>query len=88
MSRATTNRSDPEIFADVRKALDQRPTVPPGVHVHVYRGAVTLTGSVRQPSERTDAEQAVRTVEGIRSLVNDIIVTEAPNPADPAWPDR
>ena len=88
MSRATTNRSDAEIFADARKALDQRPTVPPGVHIHVDRGTVTLTGSVRQPFERADADQAVRTVEGVRSLVNDIIVTEAPNPNDPVWPDR
>jgi osmotically-inducible protein OsmY len=73
-------RSDAEIFADARRALDQRPTVPQGVHVHVDRGAVTLTGSVRQPFERADAEDAVRAVEGIRSLVNDIIVTQAPNP--------
>jgi osmotically-inducible protein OsmY len=76
-----TQRSDAEIFADARKALDQRPTVPQGVHVHVDHGAVMLTGSVRQPFERADAEEAVRVVEGIRSLVNDIIVTKAP-PAD------
>jgi osmotically-inducible protein OsmY len=47
----------------------------------VDRGSVKLTGSVRQPFERTDAEEAVRAVEGIRSLVNDIIVTQAPSPA-------
>jgi osmotically-inducible protein OsmY len=58
------------------------------VHIHVDRGTVTLTGSVRRPSERANAEQAVRMVEGVRSLVNDIIVTEAPNPADAVWPDR
>lgn len=76
-----TQRSDAEIFAAARKALDQRPTVPQGVHVHVDRGAVKLTGSVRQPFERADAEEAVRAVEGIRSLVNDIVVTQVPNPA-------
>jgi hypothetical protein len=38
-------------------------------------------GSVRQPFERADAQEAVRAVEGIRSLVNDIIVTQAPSPA-------
>jgi osmotically-inducible protein OsmY len=77
-----TQRSDAEIFADARNVLDQRPTVPQGVHMHVDRGAVKLTGSVRQPFERADAEEAMRAVEGIRSLVNDIIVTQAPNPAD------
>jgi osmotically-inducible protein OsmY len=63
-----------------RKALDERPTVPQGVHAHVVRGVVTLTGSVRHPFERAHAEDAVRRVEGIRSLVNDITVTQVPNP--------
>lgn len=87
MPTRTTHRSDAEIFADARKALDQRPTVPQGVHVHVDRGTVTLTGSVRQPFERADAEEAVRQVEGIRSLVNDVIVTEPPNPQGFEAPD-
>jgi osmotically-inducible protein OsmY len=81
MPTTGSQRSDAEIFADARKALDQRPTVLQGVHVHVDRGVVTLTGSVRQPFERADAEEAVRPVEGIRRLVNDIIVTHAPTPA-------
>jgi osmotically-inducible protein OsmY len=80
MPRTTTHRSDAEIFAAARRALDQRPTVPPGVHVHVDRGAVTLTGTVRHPFERADAEDAVRRVKGIRHLVNDILVTQVPHP--------
>jgi osmotically-inducible protein OsmY len=88
MATRTTHRSDAEIFADARRALDQRPTVPQGVHIHVDRGAVTLTGSVRQAFERADAEEAVRRVEGIRSLVNDIIVTQPPNPQGFEAPDE
>ena len=88
MPTNTTYRSDPEIFGDARKALDQRPTVPQGVHVHVVQGVVTLTGSVRHPFERTHAEEAVRRVEGIRSLVNDIIVTQVPNPQGVEAPDE
>ena len=80
MPTTRTQRADAEIFADARKALDQRPTVPQVVHLHVDRGSVKLTGSVRQPFERADAEEAVGAVEGIRSLVNDIVVTQAPNP--------
>ena len=79
MPTNTTHRSDAEIFGDARKALDECPTVPQGVHVHVVRGAVTLTGSVRHPLERTDAEEAVRRVEGIQSLVNSIFVTQVPD---------
>ena len=88
MSMNTTQRSDAEIFGDVRKALDQRPTVPQGVHAHVVRGVVTLTGSVRHPFERAHAEEAARRVEGIRSLVNDIIVTQVPNPQGVEAPDK
>jgi hypothetical protein len=50
MSRATrevTYRPDPEIFVDAKKALEDRPSVPPEVHVHVEYGNLTLTGSVR-----------------------------------------
>ena len=42
-----THRSDPEIFLDARTALDERPSVPAGVRVHVDHGTVTLTGSVQ-----------------------------------------
>lgn len=88
MPMNTTHRSDPEIFGDVRKALDERPTVPQGVHAHVVRGVVTLTGSVRHPLERAQAEEAVRGIEGIRSLVNEIIVTQVPNPQGVEAPDE
>ena len=88
MPTKTTDRSDAEIFGDARKALDQCPTVPQGVHVHVVRGALTLTGSVRHPFERMHAEEAVRRVEGIRSLVNSIFVTQAPDPRGFEAPDE
>lgn len=77
----TTRRTDAEIFAEARSALDRRSTVPQGVHVHVDSGAVTLTGSVRWPFERADAEAAVRGVEGIRTLQNDIVVSQMPSAA-------
>ena len=82
MSRATrevTYRADPEIFVDAKKALEDRPSVPPEVHVHVEYGNLTLTGSVRWPFERAEAEDAVRHVEGVRRLVNRIRVAEVAN---------
>ena len=69
-------RTDPEIFVDAKKALEDRPSIPPEVHVHVEYGNVTLTGSVRWPFERAEAEEAVRHVKGIRRLVNRITVAE------------
>lgn len=79
MPRTTTQRSDAEIFADARRVLDQHPTAPQGVHLHVDGGRVTLTGTVRHPFERAEAEDAVRRVKGIRHIVNDILVTQVPN---------
>lgn len=83
----TTRRTDAEIFADARNALDRRPSVPQGVRVHVDGGTVTLTGSVRWPFERADAEEAVRGVEGIRTLQNDIIVSQGASTAGFEAPD-
>jgi osmotically-inducible protein OsmY len=77
---ATIPRSDAEIFADARSALDQHPTIPPGVHVHVQGGTVRLTGSVRFERERAEAEEAVRHIEGTQGITNNIAVTQ---PVDP-----
>ena len=72
-------RPDPEIFVDAKRALEARPSFPPEVHVHVEYGNVTLTGGVRWPFERAEAEEAVRHVQGIRRLVNRITVAEVGN---------
>jgi osmotically-inducible protein OsmY len=75
MSHITNDqRSDPEIFADARRALDRSPRVPGGVHVHVENGIVTLTGTVRWPFEKAEAARAVRQVAGVRDVVNHIVV--------------
>jgi osmotically-inducible protein OsmY len=79
MTTRPARRTDAEIFVEARHALDSRPTVPEGVHVHVDQGTVTLTGSVQRPSERADAEQAVRPIEGVQRIVNDIVVAQIPH---------
>jgi osmotically-inducible protein OsmY len=66
-------RSDPHIFLAARKALDDHPSVPQ-VRVHVDRGIVTLTGSVRWPQERSEAEAVVRRIDGVLGIVNKIAV--------------
>ena len=74
--RSTHHRADTEIFSAARKALDDHPTAPQ-VRVHVDRGTVTLTGSVRWPQHKTEAEVVVRHVDGVRGIVNKILVTQA-----------
>jgi osmotically-inducible protein OsmY len=72
----TRHRTDAEVFAEARNALDHRPTVPATVRVHVDNGVATLTGSVRLPSERAEAEEAVRHVAGVRRVVNNITAAQ------------
>ena len=78
-SSPSQRRTDSEIFVDARRALDLRPRVPAGIHVHVERGIATLTGTVRWPAERDEAEDVVRHVDGIQRLVNEIVVSQIPD---------
>ena len=73
-SERTAERSDAVVFAKARKGLDDCPTVPGTVRVHVEDGIVTLTGSVQRLSQRADAERVVRPVIAGRRLVNNILV--------------
>ena len=50
------------------------------MRVHVNLGTVTLTGTVRWPQERSEAEGIVRAIEGGRRVVNSITVAKAANP--------
>jgi len=84
----TRRRSDPDIFSAARKALDDHPSVPQEVRVHVDRGTVTLTGSVRWPQERSEAEDVVRRVDGVLRVVNNIIVAHIANPEGVEAPDE
>jgi len=81
------HRSDPEIFSAARKALDDRPSLPQDVRVHVDHGTVTLTGNVRWPQERSEAEAVVRGVEGVLRIVNAINVAHIANPEGFEPPD-
>jgi osmotically-inducible protein OsmY len=78
----THYRLDPDIFAAARKALDDDPRVPQDVRVHVDGGVVTLTGTVRWPHEKADAEAVVRQIDGVGRVVNNITVAQIVNPDD------
>jgi hypothetical protein len=69
-----TPRTDAEIFIEARRALDQRPGVPPAIRVHVDAGVLTLTGSVRSALERAEAHAAVCHIAGVRRVVDEIVL--------------
>ena len=72
----TTSRLDSDIFAAARKALDDDPSLAQAVRVHVDDGTVTLTGTVRRPHERLNAEAIIRQVDGVRAVVNRITLAQ------------
>jgi osmotically-inducible protein OsmY len=74
-----SRRTDTEIFAQARKALDQRPSIPATVRVHIDDGVAWLTGMARRISERTEAEDVVRQIPGVQHVVNKITVAERPS---------
>lgn len=72
--------TDAEVFARVRRALDDIPTLSTTIRVHVEDGLAWLTGLARRHGERAQAEAIVRQVPGVREVVNKITVVE--NPAE------
>jgi osmotically-inducible protein OsmY len=76
----TQPRLDSDVFAEARKALDDNPSVPQDVRVHVDRGTVMLTGTVRWPREKSEAEAVVRQIVGVLGVINHITVAQVVNP--------
>jgi osmotically-inducible protein OsmY len=74
--RLRLERTDPDIAADVLRALQLRSTVPESVQATVHNGHVTLTGKVEWLYQKRDAEKAVRPVRGVRHVMN--YITLAP----------
>ena len=74
--------NDAAAFAAARKRLDETPEVPGTVRVHVVNDVVTLTGTVERPSQRADAERAIRPVIGSRRVLNNVTVITDRAPDD------
>ena len=74
---------DDDIVADCVTALNSDPFVPNGsVSVVVGAGWVTLSGEVRHHLQRRAAEHAVRHVDGVVGLTDNISLTSGPIPSD------
>jgi len=78
---AHAGRTDTDIAGAVRRALEWDAFVPDGrIESTVSDGVVTLAGVVDHIPQREDAERAVRSLEGVVGVVNQIQVV--PPPAD------
>ncbi|HET9361917.1 MAG TPA: BON domain-containing protein [Vicinamibacterales bacterium] len=73
--RLKLGRTDPDIAADVVRALELRSTVPNSVQAAVHSGHVTLTGRVDWQYQKRDAEKALRHIRGVRQVLNHITVS-------------
>jgi osmotically-inducible protein OsmY len=65
-------RNDSDIAHDCVMALRNRVSVPPQIKVGVRYGHVTLEGGVEWMYQRIAAEEAVRSLRGVKSVANQI----------------
>jgi osmotically-inducible protein OsmY len=81
---ATGEPTDTEVAKAVRYALEWDIFVPDDkIQSTVTEGGVTLTGTVDNGHQRTDAERAIRNLKGVRWVVN-LIAVEGPQVAPAA----
>jgi osmotically-inducible protein OsmY len=76
-------RADSDIAQAVDRALAWNSDIPEGaILAKVERGWVTLTGAVDWNYQREAAASAVRSLNGVRGLSNQVTLTERPMPVD------
>lgn len=72
-------RADDEIFADVRRSLEQNLRLDPSsITVEVNEGVVRLVGTVPVPAQRWLADELVRWTPGVVDVVNELTTPPAP----------
>jgi hyperosmotically inducible periplasmic protein len=71
--------TDGEISTKVQLKLAEDTTVKGGgLSINVKDGVVTLAGKVENPNQKAKAEKLAKKVSGVKSVVNNIVVTHAP----------
>jgi osmotically-inducible protein OsmY len=80
--RLRLERTDADVAADAAQALLMRATLPESVQAVVHSGHVTLTGRVATLFQRAAAATAVRSIRGVKGIVNRIEVMPVPAAAD------
>jgi osmotically-inducible protein OsmY len=86
---ATADRTDCDIAAAVRRALDWDALVTAErIEVSVSRGAVTLRGEVEWEYQKREAERVVHRLTGVRSVTNLLVVRPRRQPEPSALRTR
>lgn len=76
-------RTDADIARAAASALDWHASLPPNlIKISVEGGWVTLKGSVDWQYQKMDAEKAVRHLQGVKGILNDIVVTPRVTPSE------
>jgi osmotically-inducible protein OsmY len=75
-------RDDALLTAAANNALTLNNTMPCGVEATAAKGTLTLTGAVRDTTERAAAEALVAGLTGVHSVKNDIQTRDGAAPAD------
>ena len=70
--KLTDERNDSDIAHDCVAAMRNRVSVPPQVKVTVRYGHVTLEGTVEWMYQRIAAEEAIKSLRGVKSVANAI----------------
>ena len=83
MTTATFPRTNPAIERDVENELNWDPAIDAAdIGVAVDDGVVTLTGTVTSYAQKIMAEHAVRDLDGVRAVANDLTVRTATTVTD------
>jgi osmotically-inducible protein OsmY len=72
-------RNDTEIAEAIARQGEWNMQIPSSVRAEVRDGVVTLHGEVEWAFQRDDAEQAIRHLAGVRTVLNDIAVKPSGN---------
>lgn len=67
-----------------KEVNDKLSTASPGVIAEVKGGVATLSGEVMDDAAKTAAEDAAKSVKGVKSVVNNVMLTPPPPPPAPA----
>ena len=60
---------------DIQKNVDEKLATTPGITATVSSGVVTLSGQASDDAAKSSAETNVKTVKGVKSVVNNVMVT-------------
>jgi osmotically-inducible protein OsmY len=80
--KLSQKRIDPDIAKDALDALKNRIDIPLGLGVTVRDGYISLTGNVEWMYQKAAAERAVKTLQGVRGVLNHIEVKPRISPQD------